>query len=338
MFRKALLLFLVGVVLTSPNYGLTLKEYLIARAQHRVTGAVTLDAPETVTTDRTFEICATVKGSASGGLGNITVMLEMADGRSLIAQTSNVPDWMDTGLVKARCLIYVQRKNELESPNYLMLMAIPDQQVAAWEKTQQLKPSVAIKNSQKNNSKPRYTNVRADSELASRGYTSWNVSQKEAYPLYSQFISKVNSRLSKDEVDKITKSILQFSVQYGVDARLIVAMVIAESRFNPKATSRAGAMGLGQLMPGTARGLGVSNPYDSEQNLEGAIRLLSGHMQSYGGSPQCMSWKQIQLAMAAYNAGAKAVAKYGGVPPYQETQNYTRRVISIYKKLCGIND
>jgi soluble lytic murein transglycosylase-like protein len=88
-------------------------------------------------------------------------------------------------------------------------------------------------------------------------------------------------------------------------------------------------MGLGQLMPGTAAGLGVGNAWDASSNLEGSTRLLKSHINdmSAGGRP---TKEAIKLALACYNAGAGAVRKYKGIPPYRETQNYVRKIIRLY--------
>ncbi len=106
--------------------------------------------------------------------------------------------------------------------------------------------------------------------------------------------------------------------RYGLPPGLLKAVAKAESGFNPSATSPAGARGLMQLMPGTARELGV-NPLDPSQAVDGAARLLRRHLDSFGS---------VRLAVAAYNAGPGAVRKYGGVPPYAETQTYVRRVLA----------
>jgi soluble lytic murein transglycosylase-like protein len=135
----------------------------------------------------------------------------------------------------------------------------------------------------------------------------------------------------------ITVSLLHFADRYNVDPRLVVAMILAESGFNPNATSRVGAMGLGQLMPGTAAALGVSNPYDPVQNLDGSINYLRSRLDTFadqalpGGG---YSFEQVAYALAAYNAGTNAVKKYKGIPPYRETQAYVRRVMSLYQQLC----
>ncbi|AVX29642.1 Transglycosylase SLT domain-containing protein [Carboxydocella thermautotrophica] len=114
--------------------------------------------------------------------------------------------------------------------------------------------------------------------------------------------------------------IQQAAQKYGVDPDLITAVIQAESSFNPHAISRVGAQGLMQLMPATARALGVTNAFDPAQNIEGGTKYLRQLLDQFGGNEA--------LAVAAYNAGPHAVKKYGNnIPPYQETQNYVKRVL-----------
>ncbi len=158
------------------------------------------------------------------------------------------------------------------------------------------------------------------------------------YAPYRGLVRRWNHRLSEADVDKITTSILYFSDINNLDPRLPVAMIIAESDFDLYSTSHTGAMGLGQLMPETARGLGVTNAYDPVQNIGAAVHILRGHLDSYGGAPSdagLIPFNQIALTMAAYNAGPGAVRRYHGVPPYRETQRYIKRVASLYRQMCG---
>jgi soluble lytic murein transglycosylase-like protein len=106
--------------------------------------------------------------------------------------------------------------------------------------------------------------------------------------------------------------------KYGLDPALLAGLVKQESGFNPNAGSPAGARGLTQLMPGTAAGLGVSNVLDPAQSLDGGAKYLKAQLDAFGGD--------VARALAAYNAGPGAVKRYGGVPPYAETQNYVRAV------------
>jgi soluble lytic murein transglycosylase-like protein len=105
---------------------------------------------------------------------------------------------------------------------------------------------------------------------------------------------------------------------HGVEPALLRALVKQESGFDPNAVSPAGATGLGQLMPATAAGLGVTDPRDPAQSADGAARYLKQQLQAFGGD--------VVRALAAYNAGPGAVQRFGGVPPYAETQDYVRKV------------
>jgi soluble lytic murein transglycosylase-like protein len=122
--------------------------------------------------------------------------------------------------------------------------------------------------------------------------------------------------------DEIDAAIAEAANRHNVDPNLVRAVVKVESNFNPNAVSRKGAMGLMQLMPGTARQLNLKNPFDAEQNVDAGVRHLKQLLENYGGD--------VNLTLAAYNAGAGAVARSSGVPHYAETQNYVRRITTLY--------
>ena len=113
----------------------------------------------------------------------------------------------------------------------------------------------------------------------------------------------------------------------GVDSALVKAVIKAESNYDNRAISRAGAQGLMQLMPGTARLRNVDNPFNPEQNIEGGVRHLKYLLTTFGDT---------RLALAAYNAGENAVRKYNGVPPFPETKNYVSTVLSHYGRYSGL--
>lgn len=142
----------------------------------------------------------------------------------------------------------------------------------------------------------------------------------------------VNNTAASDSV-KLEASGLSCSAQldaifdeaaskYGVDAKFLKAIAKCESDFSTECTSRSGAMGIMQLMPQTAASLGVTNAYDPYQNIMGGARYISEKLAQYNGDKS--------LALAAYNAGSGNVAKYGGIPPFKETQNYVVKVMAYY--------
>ena len=126
--------------------------------------------------------------------------------------------------------------------------------------------------------------------------------------------------VTSGEIDKV---IAEAAERHGVDPNLVRAIIKVESNFNPRAVSRAGAMGLMQLMPTTARNLKVGNVFDPAQNVDAGVRHLKGLLENYKGD--------VPLTLAAYNAGPGAVKKYGNrIPPYAETRNYVTRITGLY--------
>ncbi len=122
--------------------------------------------------------------------------------------------------------------------------------------------------------------------------------------------------------EKITEMIREVSARYRVDAALVRAVIQTESNWNTNAVSRTGALGLMQLIPGTAQQLGVSNAFDPQQNLDGGVRYLHMLLERYNGD--------LDKALAAYNAGPGAVDRAGGIPRFRETRNYVQKVTDSY--------
>ena len=144
------------------------------------------------------------------------------------------------------------------------------------------------------------------------------------------FATELDKAMSMESIGAVglnisgdTNSLIkEAAARYQVDPRLVAAVAQTESGGNQEAVSPAGAVGVMQLMPETAAGLGV-NPYDKRQNIEGGAKYLRQMMDTFGGD--------VQKAVAAYNAGPQAVKEYNGIPPYRETQDYVNKVLDIYR-------
>lgn len=152
-----------------------------------------------------------------------------------------------------------------------------------------------------------------------------NMSDKTPKIKDTPFADKIFSSALTSTTDgnaDIDALIEQYSAKNGLDSAFVKAVIKQESGFQPKITSHCGAMGLMQLMPATANSLGVKDAYDPEQNIAGGTKYLKGLLDRFGGDKS--------LALAAYNAGPNAVAKYNGIPPYKETQNYVKNIMSMY--------
>lgn len=145
-------------------------------------------------------------------------------------------------------------------------------------------------------------------------------------------LSNVSSGNSEELMcsEELEAIFVEASETYDISLSLLKAVAKAESDFDPNCTSSAGAMGIMQLMPGTAEELGVTDAYDPRQNIMGGAKYLSENLEIFNGD--------VSLAVAAYNAGRGAVAKYDGIPPYTETQNYVKKVLAYMNEDIAVPD
>lgn len=149
---------------------------------------------------------------------------------------------------------------------------------------------------------------------------AWHFSNYNSDRRYKLYLKYHNN--PTQYIKDYDKEINEASKEYGIDSSLIKAVIHAESAFDHKATSSKGAQGLMQLMPYTADYLSVDNPYDPEENISGGTKYLSILMERFKND--------TELVLAAYNAGPESVEKYNGVPPFEETKNFIKKVMTYY--------
>lgn len=148
-------------------------------------------------------------------------------------------------------------------------------------------------------------------------------------PTYTRYNPSIPPRASLPSCNTANRNAfdpyIKLSCQrYGMDHNLVKAVIHAESAFNPQAVSPKGAMGLMQLMPDTSKDMGVMDPFDPYDNIEGGTRYLRMLLNRFNND--------VRLALAAYNAGPETVQKYGGIPPYEETETYVERVLALHSR------
>ncbi|MBS1720739.1 MAG: lytic transglycosylase domain-containing protein [Armatimonadetes bacterium] len=328
---------------TTMVLGQSVSEYMTMRKQYKITQSVPSDVLENFVGSKVFEIKGVVKGVLKVG-GRFTIMIERTDGGTEFVDASECAAWLQGTDVAARLIVKATRENDAAPLKAILLGAAPEDAVKGLDVAPAAKTSKSTPAAKSSGSKPTPSpltgQIGRGSSKSSRGSSKRNaphmvpIPVSDAQPLYASFIKNHNPRLSAAEANDIARAVIGYCLKYGVDARLIMAVLMTESDFKPSTVSRAGAMGLGQLMPENLEELGLTDAFDTYQNLYGTVRLIRGHLEDYADKgPE----RQLVLALAAYNAGPGNVRKYGGVPPFRETQNYVKRVISRYRKLCGLD-
>lgn len=306
--------------------------YLRMRAQRGIFQAASPAALRETAKPRVLELAGKPVGTCQAG-DTTVLILQMPNGDTQEIEAKAMPDWLAMTSDPVRALVRSERING--SLRVTLLAAAPEIDVlpaeeAYWralaQKRRIAKP-VASRSAAPRGvpGNPIYGAIGRRSYSRARSV----VPTSGVLPLYAAFIQGQNPRLPSGKADEIARDLVRFSLGYGVDARLVLAILMVESGFDPNAVSHSGAVGLGQLMPATARWMGVRNAYDTTENLYGMIKLLNTHSRQFGRDP----WDPIVLA--AYNAGEGAVRRHGGVPPYRETQAYVLRVTRYFHALRG---
>lgn len=303
-----------------------------------------------------------LKGSVTGLAGAVgetgLIMLTLSDKSSVSidAPPEDIARIRDDGAMQIRALVEVKDNSQVGNVVAIKTIAVATEvEVSGEESRLAAKQDVISRESErKRKEDERWRRVAERSVRVRNSNAQVNPAQptgfnpigntaglppraQSLYAPYYNYVAKANRRLTSDLVAQITFNLLKFSDKYNVDPRLVVAMVVAESDFDPMSTSHSGAVGLGQLMPETSREFGLTNPYDPAQNLAGSIVHLRGFLDQFGcrlPTGGVYPDDPLRLSMAAYNAGAGAVKKYHGVPPYKETQGYVKRVLGLYHDFC----
>jgi hypothetical protein len=283
--------------------------------------------------DSVIEVKGAILGHARRPGGG-TLMLRTNEGEYLIEAPETIPEsQLETGQ-NVRVLCKVLAIEGSEQAELLALAVVGEYDAIQVDIDRQVRADQERAKQLRSNQRPQMAS-RGHIAVTRRGPTTTSKVRPEILTAYRDAVLYFNKRLSAQQAERIAANIIVYSNRYDLDARLVMAVVACESNFNANAVSRTGAMGLGQLMPGTAAGLGVGDAFDPESNLEGSTRLLSGHISNMAKKSGQITEKEIKLALACYNAGAGAVKKHGGIPPYRETRNYVKKVTQLYYRLCG---
>lgn len=305
----------------------SLDQYLALRKQNKVSAPISVASLDNMVGTRVVEIKCIVKGVMELESG-VSLYVEYPDNRGeQVIDATTIPSWLKGGAITARLLVKATRTEQYGALKLELLGAISNEEMAKRE-------AASAKTAYSPVSPDRTTTSTRGKSVTRTTPTKTALPSQEITHIYAKFIQNHNKRLAYDRAYEIAHYIIKWSLTYKLDARLVVALVITESDFKPTTISSAKAMGLGQLMQVNCDEYGITDPWDTNQNLYGTCRQLREHLNRYPGTHD-MDTNRLTLALAAYNAGPGNVKKYGGVPPFRETQNYIKRVFARYQRLCS---
>lgn len=315
----------------------SLPEYLRVRRQHGVDHAAGLDAVQSVDGSKVIELRGTVTGFFRQG-AQISFLLVEPNGNTQQVDADAVPDWLETDGGTIRLLVNVIHSDPVSAPRVVLLGAAKDEDLDNIEAADAAKrKKAAAKATKSAGSQEPYRDTRS----GLYGPIGRHVTRRQVVlpasqvlPYYVAFIKRENPHVSDAKANEMARGVIGYCIKYKVDARLVMAVVIIESDFDPTSVSHSGAMGLGQLMPSTAKWMGVDDPFDVIDNIYGMVKLLRTLIDEYT-VPGRSQEEVYALTLAGYNAGEGAVRRHGGVPPYAETQAYVRRGLNWYYRLRG---
>lgn len=356
---------LTVALLASVGVAADVKGFLAARKKAKITQISSMDDLGSLKGTQYVEIRGATKGSMA--VDGITKLLLEASPTTLCVELPDDEQWLATPNSQARLIMKLYREHEFAGWTAEIVEAVPENAIADWEEKNAPKP--AVKSSVRSSSPgvrpssapgasrgssgrliamPRNSNdPRAQASTQSPSPTSgrttylqtslsqWGIAEHSTVPTYANFILQHSKKITAEEARVAAAAIVAFSMEYGIDPRFIVALVICESDFDPGCTSYAGAMGLGQIMPFTRDEMKVSSAYDIISNIYCTVRHFRKYYDRYAKNDSYSAEQKLTLAIAAYNAGPGNVQKFGGVPPFPKTQAYIQKMLAWYRKLSG---
>ena len=326
-------------------------DFAAVRKQYGITTIATPQLLRSVTGEGYFELQGRVTGSVGSADGSVTLLVRFGDVAQVVSAKKE-PEWFSGGTADCRMIVHAVKNDLAMFPNLELVASLPEMDAADLDvrtaaDSARKEEADRLKAETKNSQSAIKGEIEIDSSFfnktappnALNGLIGAPINDATGkllalVPDYTAVVLNSNPSLQASQAQFIAECVLAYSTQYGVDARLVLALIDAESGFDPMSTSSKGAQGLGQLMPDTSQSLGIRNPYDIEQNIYGTVRWLRGSLDRQSKLSKG-TYDQLIRALAAYNAGSGAVDKYNGVPPYAETQAYVRRVVKKYLKLSG---